>query len=201
MMRARFAKAWRLLPVAVLLSALGTGPAAAASLDEAVAALKPGGLVLLMRHAQTTPGVGDPEGYTLDNCASQRNLNDEGKAQSRALGEKLAASGVEVGRTLSSVWCRSVDTARLILESAGQTEVVVERYEPLNSTWDERGASEARATAVRKTISEWRGPGNLLMVSHGVNISAIIGRAPPQGGFAVVAPTPDGLRVVIEARP
>ena len=201
-MRVRCARAWRLVPIAAVALVLGTTlPAGAASLDEAIATLKPGGRILLMRHAQTTPGVGDPEGYTLDNCASQRNLNDEGKVQSRALGEKLAAAGVEVGRALSSVWCRSIDTARLILESAGQTEVVVERYEPLNSTWDERSASEARATAVVKTISEWRGPGTLLMVSHGINISAIIGRAPPQGGFAVLAPSADGFRVVMEARP
>ena len=194
-------RAWRLLPVAALGIVLSASPSAAASFDEAIAALKPGGRILLMRHAQTTPGVGDPEGYTLDDCASQRNLNEEGKAQSRAIGKKLAAAGVEVGQTLSSVWCRSIDTARLILESAGQTEVVVERYEPLNSTWDERGASEARATAVRKAISEWRGPGTLLMVSHGINITAIIGRAPRQGGFAVLAPSADGFRVVAEATP
>ena len=77
----------------------------------------------------------------------------------------------------------------------------MERHEPLNSTWDARGESDARTKAVLTTIRAWQGPGTLLLITHGVNITAILGHMPRQGGFAVLAPAPDGFRVVAEARP
>ncbi|MEO1329928.1 MAG: histidine phosphatase family protein, partial [Pseudomonadota bacterium] len=78
-----------------------------------LAPLREGGRVLILRHAQTEPGVGDPAGYRLDDCSGQRNLNDLGKRQSRRLGEALAEAGIELTRALSSRWCRCVDTARI----------------------------------------------------------------------------------------
>ena len=81
--------------------------------DDAVAErLGEPGAVLLIRHA-LAPGIGDPDGFRLDDCATQRNLSAEGRAQSRALGELLATRDVAAGPVLSSRWCRCVDTARL----------------------------------------------------------------------------------------
>jgi len=69
--------------------------------------------VLLMRHADA-PGFGDPPGYKLDQCATQRNLGERGRKQSVALGQWLDAQGVKQARVLSSIWCRCTDTAKLI---------------------------------------------------------------------------------------
>src|SRR3712207_1219854 len=58
-----------------------------ATADEAAwNALKAGGVVALMRHARA-PGVGDPSNFRLDDCATQRNLSEAGRAQSNHIGE------------------------------------------------------------------------------------------------------------------
>ena len=74
----------------VLSSTAALGGFAALSLAVMLAG---GGHVLMMRHAATQPGVGDPPGYRLDDCASQRNLSEQGRAQSRAIGEALRRAG------------------------------------------------------------------------------------------------------------
>src|SRR4030095_156661 len=75
--------------------------------------LKAGGQVVLMRHAVTTPGVGDPDGMVLADCSTQRNLSDEGRAHARQIGEAFRARRVAVPQLYSSPWCRSLETARL----------------------------------------------------------------------------------------
>src|SRR4051794_13152888 len=80
---------------------------AAVFADEALwSLLKGGGQVILLRHALTEPGVGDPEGMDLAQCSTQRNLSDEGRGHARELGEAFRRHGVPVGRVLSSPWCR-----------------------------------------------------------------------------------------------
>jgi len=61
--------------------------------SELASRLKAGQHVLLMRHAYA-PGVGDPRGYSLDRCDSQRRLNDEGRRQ------ETTEAFVEAARTL-----------------------------------------------------------------------------------------------------
>lgn len=182
-----------------LLAALAATPSKA--FDAALEALKPGGRVLVMRHAQTTPGTGDPAGHTLGDCATQRNLNQVGREQSRRLGEALAGAGISVERAFSSAWCRSLETARLILESAGQAAIEVEILEPLNSLWDARAETARRTEAVRALVSGWSGPGTLLLVSHGVNVRPLVGRTALQGGFFVLRPTAEGFELLAEGRP
>ena len=92
---------WVLLAACVLLGS-------AAQADEALWQLVArGGHVLFVRHAETTPGVGDPPGFRLEDCATQRNLSGEGRAQARRLGEELKRRGVPVGDVLSSPWCQN----------------------------------------------------------------------------------------------
>ena len=64
--------------------------------------LKRGGQVILIRHAITTPGVGDPDGMRLDDCSTQRNLTDEGRRDALRLGEAFRARAIPVDRVLSS---------------------------------------------------------------------------------------------------
>ena len=84
--------------------------------DEAAAwdALRRGGYVALMRHAEAPGGSGDPAGFKLDDCSTQRNLSAKGRHDATAIGEKFRAAGVAVAKLLSSPWCRCVETARLM---------------------------------------------------------------------------------------
>lgn len=75
--------------------------------------LKKGGQVVLMRHAVTTPGVGDPPDFRLDDCSTQRNLTDDGRRDARRVGAAFRARGVVVEDVLSSPWCRCLETATL----------------------------------------------------------------------------------------
>jgi hypothetical protein len=93
-------------------SALALPVSALAQESDALAArLHGGGLVLLIRHAQTTPGVGDPPGFRLDDCSTQRNLSEAGRDQARAWGEWLRRNDIATTRVLSSRWCRCRETA------------------------------------------------------------------------------------------
>src|SRR5262245_58263872 len=99
--------------LAFLLAGVLTAPTAVAADEEVWALLKGGGQVLMIRHAITTPGVGDPPGMRVDDCSTQRNLTDQGRQDARRLGEAFRARKIPVGAVLSSPWCRCIETARL----------------------------------------------------------------------------------------
>ena len=69
--------------------------------------LKQGANVVLIRHAVTTPGAGDPPGMRLEDCSTQRNLTDEGRAHARRIGEELMKRAIPLERVLSSPWCQN----------------------------------------------------------------------------------------------
>ena len=106
----------RLKPLAFcLLIAMGHPMKGAATDGEAAwSALRRGGFVALMRHADAPGGAGDPPGFKLEDCTTQRNLSEKGQANARAVGTRLKAEGIVIGRLLSSPWCRCLDTARLL---------------------------------------------------------------------------------------
>lgn len=183
-----------------LTSGLSLVPARAGSLEAAIAALKKDGRVILMRHTQTVPGVGDPDGFKLEECATQRNLNDEGIDQARRFGAVLKAAGIRIGRVLVSEWCRADDTARYILEAAGQSDLPRTRFWPLNNVWDDDSRVDEQTTKTRAEIASWQGPGTLLMVSHGVTIRPVTGQSTSQGGFFVIEPMDNTFKIVIEGR-
>ena len=128
------------LTLAALAVFLAAGQASAADEREAWAALAGGGHIALIRHGNAPPGYGgDPPGFRFDDCKTQRNLDDKGRAQGKALGEAFRNHGVRVDRTLSSPVCRCMDTASLMavgtVESSwalvpDQAEVVVLKPAP-----------------------------------------------------------------------
>jgi hypothetical protein len=87
-----------------------------ASADEAEAwtALHAGRHVALMRHTDAPGGAGDPPGFRVDDCATQRNLSAKGRADAARIGARLRSEGIAVERILSSPWCRCMDTATLL---------------------------------------------------------------------------------------
>ncbi len=74
--------------------------------------LRQGGVVAVFRHA-LAPGTFDPTGFRLGDCGTQRNLNDEGRAQARRIGEWFNERQLQPHRVLSSPWCRCIDSATL----------------------------------------------------------------------------------------
>ncbi len=111
----------RLALCLLALSLVITTDVAADDSKEVWAALAKGGHVALIRHGNAPPGYGgDPPGFKLDDCATQRNLDERGREQAKALGEAFRKHGVRVDRVLSSPVCRCLDTARLM--AAGPVE-------------------------------------------------------------------------------
>ena len=163
------------LIVAIVLSAVvGHGTAAPAPATEAAGgALRAGGKVALIRHA-LAPGTGDPPGLTLEDCATQRNLSEEGRPQAARLGEAFRAHGVAADRVLSSGWCRCLDTAVLAFGAA-------EAWAPLHSFFGDAGTGSAQTAEVRAGVAAWAGPGALVLVTHQVDITALTGIVPDSG--------------------
>jgi broad specificity phosphatase PhoE len=131
--------------------------------------LRRGGTVLLMRHAATEPGLGDPKGYRLEDCVTQRNLSDEGRAQARRVGERLKRERVVIERVYTSPWCRCRETAMLAFGEA-------EEWNPLSSFFDfpDREAEYSESVKKRLAAYDRRGMrGNVVMVTHNVNIAAL----------------------------
>ncbi len=162
--------------------------------DEALwARLREGGHVLLIRHASTEPGLGDPKGYRLDDCSTQRNLSPQGREESKRIGERFRRERVPVAKVLTSPWCRCRETARLAFGAA-------EDWEPLSSFFDFPDREPAYSERIRKRIGTygWRPPkGNVVMVTHNVNIAALTGISAGTGEIVVVRPDGCcGLRVV-----
>lgn len=160
-----------------------------------VARARDPGIVTLMRHAQA-PGVGDPAGFMLADCATQRNLSDAGRQQARALGEALRAVGVREADVRSSQWCRCVETARLLGVGSVQTAPY------LNSFFAGRGDESASTQALRAAVLQkldTRRP--TFFVTHQVNITALTGVTPAEGELVFVRATGAGtIEVVARVR-
>jgi len=175
-----------------LLSILVAGQTLAVEPDGETAAwraLAEGGHVALMRHA-LAPGIGDPAGFRLEACHTQRNLSVEGQEQARRIGERFRDRGIEVGAVRSSRWCRCLDTARLL----GLGEVVP--TPALDSFFRDRSQADDRTRAARALIHDWDDEGTLVLVTHQVNISALVDGGVGSGEIIVVRPRAEGLDVV-----
>ena len=151
--------------------------------EDAWEALVKGGHVALIRHGNAPPGFGgDPPGFRFDDCQTQRNLDDKGRAQGKALGEAFRSHGVRVDRIVSSPVCRCMDTASLM--AVGQVE----------SSWallpDRDPNAPVRLRELKEIVSNWRGPGTLVLVTHGFTIRPLIGIIPDQAETVVLRPTP-----------
>lgn len=144
--------------------------------------------VLLMRHAYA-PGVGDPPGYSLQRCESQRVLNAEGKAQAVRIGQWLRAQGVTRAQVHSSVWCRCQQTAEGLRFGA------VSVAPSLASFFDEPDQAKARNQSLQQFIAkalQTKGDQALILVTHHVNIREFMGQDIASGDMVLAHVTPQG---------
>lgn len=160
----------------------------AALADEALwSLLKQGGQVVLMRHAVATRGTGDPPGFRLDDCSTQRNLTDEGRRDARSVGEEFRKRGIGVEDVLSSPWCRCIETAKLAFGKA-------EASTALSNLFTHPQNRDRQVRDMRALISAPR-TGNRVLVSHGATVLALTGVSLGMAEMLVITPQADGFMV------
>jgi hypothetical protein len=130
----------------------------------------------MLRHANA-PGIGDPPGFSLDDCSTQRNLDRAGRAQARALGQRLQKAGVREAKVYSSQWCRCLDTARL-LELGPVTTLPA-----LNSFFARPQQRETRLAALRAFLAGLPVTGvPVILVTHQFTINGFTDESTESGG-------------------
>lgn len=170
-----------------------TGTARAQTDADFWALLRTGGCVLLMRHAQTEPGTGDPPGFRLGECGTQRNLSEAGREQARRVGRAVAQQGITLSEVRSSGWCRCIDTAQLAFGA--------HTVWPAIHSFFQDGDGARQTQAVLQAVAGLRAPRNLVLVTHQVNISALTGDFPAMGEIFLTRPGPSpGQRLTVLAR-
>ncbi|MGL4404413.1 MAG: histidine phosphatase family protein, partial [Notoacmeibacter sp.] len=127
------------------------------------------------------PGTGDPAGFKLDDCATQRNLSDDGRQQARRIGARLAARAIKIDAVFTSQWCRGKDTARFAFP-----RLTIVEEPALNSFFADTSSKDEQTQAALKLIAAFQGSGNQVMVTHQVNITALTGLSPREGEAIIV---------------
>ena len=153
--------------------------------------LRKGGYVLLIRHADA-PGTFDPPGFQLGVCSTQRNLSEEGRAQSKRLGELFRFKNVPIAQVFSSEWCRCIDTATLAF-GADKVKTWPAISSPRGGDDKQR---QKNIEAVRQRISSASLKTNMALVTHMFNIQDITGEGAAQGEIVVLRAQDKQLRVV-----
>lgn len=144
--------------------------------------LKRADYALLMRHA-LAPGTGDPAGFTLADCASQRNLSADGRQQAVRIGQWLRSQGVISAQVLTSPWCRCKDTAQLLGFDGAAVEPA------LASFFDESQRAAEFTQRLQKRLlqaSQTKGDKALVLVTHHVNILDYMGENVGSGDMVLV---------------
>ena len=136
--------------------------------ENLVSILKEGGKLILIRHAYA-PGNGDPENFNINDCTTQRNLNDKGIMESKSLGKFFFKNNIKIDKVLSSEWCRCKDTAFYAFKNYKKKSF-------LNSFYDKKFAHKKTSQIIelKKYINKWNGKKNLVLITHYVVISELL---------------------------
>lgn len=169
------------------LTLLTTGAQASELADQ----LRAGTHILLIRHANA-PGVGDPPGYTLERCDTQRQLDEAGRAQARRAGVWLRAQGVGRAEVYTSPWCRCRQTAEGLQLGSPVVEPSLGSFfdQPQNAAW----RTQALRDFIARTRPQAKGRA-LILVTHHVNIREFVGLDVGVGDMVLARVDPQG-RVV-----
>tara|TARA_Y100000741_G_scaffold288927_1_gene228923 strand:- start:164 stop:715 length:552 start_codon:yes stop_codon:yes gene_type:complete len=141
---------------------------------------KEGDKIILIRHA-LAPGGGDPPGFKIDDCKTQRNLDKVGIEQSKAIGKLFKKNKIPVDKVLSSQWCRCKDTAKYAFKNYFE-------FSALNSTFQSSFAKNEpkQLKQLRTFINNWDGDGgNLVLITHYSIITAITDAVPSSGEIVI----------------
>ena len=140
-----------------------------------------GNKVILIRHS-LAPGGGDPAGFKIGDCKTQRNLNKAGIEQSKKIGKVFKDNKISIDIVLSSEWCRCKDTAYYAFGE-------FKEFSALNSTFSyPYNKNESNPNKeIEEYLTNWEGGGkNLILVTH-YSIITTITNAAPSSGEVVIA--------------
>jgi broad specificity phosphatase PhoE len=152
--------------------------------------IKSGGYILYFRHLQTDNNTKDADLSNMKDCAKQRILSAEGRENAEKLGKAFASLKVPVGGVLTSQFCRSIDSAKLMgLTDATETaDLNNDSGEPLVT----KEESARRAKALKELLAKSPPSGkNIVIVAHVPNIRIAAGDdfgAMKEGDLAVFTP-------------
>lgn len=164
---------------------------AAVHADEALwKLLQGGGQVVMVRHSTTVTGFGDPDGMRLDDCSTQRNLNDEGRREAARLGEELRRRGVPVGAVLSSPWCRCRDTGRIAFGREPQVHKAL--------GFGER--REVQVPKLRRLVKNRPGAPNVFLFTHATTVRFLTEISPATSEMVILTPGRSGFKVAGQLR-
>ena len=155
-------------------------------------ALRQGGVVLLMRHAATEPGTGDPPDFRPGDCSTQRNLSAAGRLQAQRMGALLAARGVRPAAVFSSAWCRCLETAALAFP-----DIPAVNLPALDSLFMDSRRAPAQTAALREALGRIPRSGVTVWVTHQVNAGALTGEYPGMGEILVLRPQGTGKFLIV----
>ena len=138
-----------------------------------------GDKIILIRHA-LAPGRGDPKGFKIDDCKTQRNLDNIGIDQSKKIGKLFQEKKIKIDQVLTSQWCRCIDTAKLAFSN-------YEIFSALNSFYDIRfeANEERQITQLKEFINQWNGKENIIFVTHFVVISSMLNIGTSSGEIVI----------------
>jgi phosphohistidine phosphatase SixA len=181
------------LPI-LLLAWLAFGHAVAAGPvgEEALwSALKSGAHVVFIRHAITDAGIGDPPGFVLGDCSTQRNLSAQGRADARRIGAAFRSRRIPISDVRSSRWCRCIETAQLAFGHVTPAPMLDSMFNERDQTGGNKGRD------VFASVARHVDGGNLIFVTHARNIQALTGISPSSGEMIVVTlDGPDKFKVI-----
>jgi len=184
--------------LAVLIALVGTAWAQTSPPVGAVLkVLHGGGYVIVFRHGATHSDQADTDPLNLDNVAKQRQLNDAGRADAKAVGEVFKGAAIPIGKSYSSRFQRAVETARLIGGKEPQATLDISEG-GLVVTPNE---NNRRAQALRALAAAPPDPGtNTLVVTHKPNIVDAFGKDwfdIKEGEASIFKPDANGKYVLV----
>ena len=143
-------------------------PIKAESNQSLINELKKGGKLIFIRHAYA-PGGGDPDNFDINDCNTQRNLNNSGKKQAKNIGNFFKENNIKIENVYSSEWCRCKETALIAFNKS-------ENKNFLNSFFSSKFAKnkDLQMKNLRKFIKDFDGDENLIFVTHYVVISELL---------------------------
>jgi broad specificity phosphatase PhoE len=172
----------------IVIAMWGAAISLAQSADQIWDALRTPGSVVMLRHSYA-PGGFDPPNARLDDCTTQRNLDETGRAQARRIGEAFRQNGITVGPVLSSPRCRCLDTGRLAFGSA-------ESWSPLQGALNDEARRRLQIEEINKTVAARQSGPPLVLVTHGSVVTDLTGLNVRMGAFVVLRREPDGRHTV-----
>ena len=141
--------------------------------------LQEGEKLIFIRHAYA-PGNGDPINFNLNDCSTQRNLNEDGRKQARDIGEFFKKNKIKIDKVLSSEWCRCKETADIAFKDFSTNSFLNSFY---SSKYEKN--KDKQVKALNDYIKKFESSKNLILVTHYVMISEVLNYSPSSGEIVV----------------